>query len=153
MGGKLDRPGSDFDQNTTVLDLGGIGLQILAGRGRFNFSSRAIENRGMFRTFDGILYNQAFRQVHVFMCAKPVGAKYVVFVVAHDDEGSLAMIVANYVFGLDVVGSASVDPVGHPILLCQLCVTSETERPSIAPILAVSRTVSGRSPSRTVNGG
>lgn len=52
----------------------------------------------------------------MFVGADAIGAEEIVIGAAVDDETATGVVKADHVFGFNVVGGASVDPLGHVCL-------------------------------------
>src|SRR6056297_65237 len=107
------KPTSDLHEDAAVCDPGRIGVQVLAGGGRFDHAAAAIEDGRMLGAFYRCLDDESVGQMHVFMGAQPVGAVVAVLVIAHDDEGSCAVIEPDHILRVDFVDCAGINPFSH----------------------------------------
>ena len=67
----------------------------------------------MLRALNGTLHHKAAAQMHMLVAANAVDGEKFILGAAHDDEGLAAVIKADHVIQVDIVGGAGAGPTGH----------------------------------------
>src|SRR6056297_154610 len=101
--------------DAAVLHPGGVGRQRHADRTPECRARLVVETPVVLGTFDRVVHHQTVGQMHLLVCAEPVGAPDPAVEVAVDGEGPLAVVETDHVLLLDPVQRADIDPVGHPV--------------------------------------
>ena len=99
------------------LDLDRIGLEVDADRRALGLAGLVVEAAIVLRAFDDVVHHQAVGEMHLLVRAEAVGREVSVVRGAIDREGAAAVVEADDVFLVDIVGGAGFDPVAIVLLL------------------------------------